>query len=468
MSGIEGDGAEPVGHAVSADHLARHGRRALDVVRSAGGDIAEDQLLRRAAAQQRDNLAEQIRPGEVRPVLVGQGDGHAARLSARDDRDLVDRVVVGQSVHHDGVARLVIRRQAALMLRNDAAVLLGPGDDLDDGLIEQRHVDRGQVAPTGEQRRLVEQVLQIRAGEARRAPGDLREVDVLGEGLVARVDGEDLLAALDIRQADIDLPVKAARAQERGVEDVDAVRRGEDDNALVRGEAVHLDEQLVERLLALVVAAAEAAAALAADGVDLVDEDDGRSVLLGLREEVAHAARADADVHLHKVGAGDGEELHPGLTGHGTREQRFARAGRADEQDALWDVRAEAEILLRIAQELHDLLQLLLLLVRARDVAERSLSIALAGRLDAGLAEAGHLAVHPAARVAGHEVHQQDERQNRQHIRQQQLQPVCRVVGVVVIVGDDAARALLLDELVEIVIEQVEAVEVAGGGRAVL
>ena len=168
------------------------------------------------------------------------------------------------------------------------------------------------------------------------------------------------------------------------------------------------------------------------------------------------------------VGAGDGEELHPGLTGHGTREQRFARAGRADEQDALRDVRAEAEILLRIAQELHDLLQLLLLLVRARDVAERSLSIALAGRLDAGLAEAGHLAVHPAARVAGHEVHQQDERQNRQHIRQQQLQPVCRVVGVVVIVGDDAARALLLDELVEIVIEQVEAVEVAGGGRAVL
>ena len=42
-------------------------------------------------------------------------------------------------------------------------------------------------------------------------------------------------------------------------------------------EAVHLDEQLVERLLALVVAAAEAGAAVAADGVDLVDEDDRRA-----------------------------------------------------------------------------------------------------------------------------------------------------------------------------------------------
>ena len=41
----------------------------------------------------------------------------------------------------------------------------------------------------------------------------------------------------------------------------------------VRREAVHLDEQLVERLLALLVAERVAAAA-AADGVELVDEDD--------------------------------------------------------------------------------------------------------------------------------------------------------------------------------------------------
>ena len=38
-------------------------------------------------------------------------------------------------------------------------------------------------------------------------------------------------------------------------------------------EAVHLDEQLVQRLLALFVAE-RAAAAAAADGVELVDEDD--------------------------------------------------------------------------------------------------------------------------------------------------------------------------------------------------
>ena len=45
-------------------------------------------------------------------------------------------------------------------------------------------------------------------------------------------------------------------------------------------EAVHLDQQLVERLLALLVAAADPSAALAADRVDLVDEDDAGRVLL--------------------------------------------------------------------------------------------------------------------------------------------------------------------------------------------
>ena len=45
-------------------------------------------------------------------------------------------------------------------------------------------------------------------------------------------------------------------------------------------EAVHLDEQLVEGLLALVVAAAEAGAAVAADGVDLVDEHDRGALAL--------------------------------------------------------------------------------------------------------------------------------------------------------------------------------------------
>src|SRR4029079_13882841 len=109
------------------------------------------------------------------------------------------------------------------------------------------------------------------------------------------VDLEDLGPALHVGAVEDDLAVEAAGPQERRVEDVRAVGGGDDDHVRVRIEAVHLDQDLVEGLLALVVAATEAGAALAADRVDLVDEDDARRLALGLIEQIPDAARADAD-----------------------------------------------------------------------------------------------------------------------------------------------------------------------------
>ena len=181
---------------------------------------------------------------------------------------------------------------------------------------------------------------------------------------------QDLLAAADVGQRHDDLAVEAARAQQRRVEHVGPVGRGDHDDAEVGLEAVHLDQQLVQRLLALVVAAAEAGAALAADRVDLVDEDDAGRVLLRLLEHVAHARRADADEHLDEVGARDREERHLGLAGDRLGEQRLAGAGRADHQHAARDAAAELLELLRVAQEVDQLLDLFLGLVAAGDVGE--------------------------------------------------------------------------------------------------
>jgi hypothetical protein len=99
------------------------------------------------------------------------------------------------------------------------------------------------------------------------------------------------------------------------------------------------------------VSAAEACAAVTADRVDLVDENDAGRVLLTLFEQVADARRADADEHLDEVRAADREEGHVGLAGHGPGQERFARARRADEKDALGDAAAEA-LELRGSEEL--------------------------------------------------------------------------------------------------------------------
>ena len=118
------------------------------------------------------------------------------------------------------------------------------------------------------------------ARSAPEKPGDWRAMSsmeiALSSGLPLRVDLQDRDAALHVRAVEDDLAVEPARAQERRVEDVRPVGGGDDDHVRVRVEAVHLDEDLVEGLLALVVAAAEAGAALAPDRVDLVHEHDAR------------------------------------------------------------------------------------------------------------------------------------------------------------------------------------------------
>ena len=68
-------------------------------------------------------------------------------------------------------------------------------------------------------------------------------------------------------------------------------------DAVALAEAVELDEDLVERLLALAVPSPPSLAPRA-DGVDLVDEDDRRRHRARLGEEVAHAAGALADEDL--------------------------------------------------------------------------------------------------------------------------------------------------------------------------
>ena len=251
--------------------------------------------------------------------------------------------------------RLVVRRVLALLLGHHHRAALGAHDDLVLGALEIVHVHQALAAARGEERRLVHEVGEVRAGEAGRAARDDRGIHVGRDRHLAHVHQQDLLAAADVGQRHDDLAVEAARAQQRGVEHVGAVGRGDDDHARGALEAVHLHQQLVQRLLALVVAAAQARAALAADRVDLVDEHDAGRVLLRLLEHVAHARRAHADEHLDEVGARDREERHLRLARDRAREERLAGAGRAHHQHAARDAPAQLLELRRVAQEVDQL-----------------------------------------------------------------------------------------------------------------
>src|ERR1700736_1373420 len=97
--------------------------------------------------------------------------------------------------------------------------------------------------------------------------------------------------------------------------DIGPVGGGDQNDAFVRFESVHLNKQGVQRLLALVVPATETGAAMASHRVDFVDEDDARSILLSLLEKNTHAARANAHKHFDEVRTRNGEEWHIGFSG---------------------------------------------------------------------------------------------------------------------------------------------------------
>ena len=241
---------------------------------------------------------------------------------------------------------LVVGEDPPLLLGHHLA-LLEAGDDALHRVLEVGLPDRGLARAAGEDRRLVGDVLELRAGQAGGLARDRAQVDVVRERLAAHVDVEDLLAAGEIGRGDEHLPVEAARPQERGVEVLEPVGGAHHDHLLARLEAVELDQQLVQRLVLL--AREAVAGALRADRVELVDEDDRGRVLARLFEELADPRRAEAGEHLDEGRGALRVEARARLAGDRLGEQRLAGPGRPVEQDPLRHARAQPAEALRVA-----------------------------------------------------------------------------------------------------------------------
>ena len=319
--------AQLVAHAPFGDHVAREIGGILDIARRPARNlvVSEDDLFRHAPAHRNRQVRMHLVAVVGIAVAFGQAHHHAQRAAARNDGRLVDRVRRRLVEADQRVACLVIGGHLLLVLGHYHAAPFGTHHDLVLGVFEFLHRDQALVAARRQQGGLVAQVRQIRAREARRAARDGARVDVGSQWQLLHMHCEDFLAPVDIGHGDHNLTVEPARTQQRGVKNVGAVGRRDDNDAFIGFEAIHLDQQLVERLLALVVRIAQPVATAAPDGIDFVDKQDARRVLLRLFEHVAHAAGADTDEHLDEVRTGDGEEGHARFAGDCPREQGLTR-----------------------------------------------------------------------------------------------------------------------------------------------
>ena len=155
-------------HRVLVDHRPRDLRDLLQVVRRAGGDRAEHDLLGDAPAEQHRHVVDQLLARLEVAVLVGEVERVPEGVAARHDRDLVRPVDAREQLGAHRVPGLVPGDDPALVLRERAARLHARDDPLD-GVVEVG-VDQLLAARTGgEDRRLVAQVGEVGARE----PGGL-------------------------------------------------------------------------------------------------------------------------------------------------------------------------------------------------------------------------------------------------------------------------------------------------------
>ncbi|GBD40553.1 hypothetical protein HRbin38_00416 [bacterium HR38] len=103
------------------------------------------------------------------------------------------------------------------------------------------------------------------------------------------------------------------------------------------------------------MATPDACPPFAADGVQLVDEDDAGSVPSGVLKEASHPACPHAHEHLHELAGGDGEEGDTCFPRHRPGQKGLAGSGRAHQENSFGDFRAQLQVLLGVLEEVHHL-----------------------------------------------------------------------------------------------------------------
>ena len=293
-------------------------------------------------------------------VLVRRGGDEAERLAAGDDAEDLRRVAADQ-VPAEGVAGLVVGDDAALAGVHHPR-LLGADRLAQQRLVEVLAGHRVAAGAAGDDRPLVEGVGELGAGHPGRLAGDVAQVEVGAERLALGVGAEDRLAAVAVGRGDEDLAVEAPGPQQRVVELVDVVGGGDHDHrAGVALEAVELDQELVERLLALagaaVAAAAEREPPIASSSSMKITARPALRASLKRRRMRAAPRPTNISTKLEPEAE---KKSTPGLGGDGAGQHRLAGPGRPVEQDAARGLGAERREALRFLQPGGDVDQLVL------------------------------------------------------------------------------------------------------------
>ena len=242
----------------------------------------------------------------------------------------------------------------------------------------------------------------------------------------------------------MNLTVETTSTQQSLVEHVNTVGGCQNDDSAIGAESVHFGQQGVQRILTLVVSThCGILRTGAAYSVNLIDEDDTGRLLFCLAEQVAHTTGSHAHKHLHEVGTRHREERHTSLASNCFCQQRLTSSRRSHEQSALGNLTTQVGVFLRILQELHNLLHLLLGTSLSSHVLEGdSQIVSFLVHLRLRLADAEHTAASAAS--ASHAVHDEEPEQDDEDEGSEADEEVPEAATLLVVVVEILQFSLLL------------------------
>ena len=238
------------------------------------------------------------------------------------------------------MADLVVGHNLLLMVGQYRGLTLLAGDDDLHRLLKVVLCGALATLADGTQGTLVDDVGQVGARGTGRGAGNRGQIDRRLRLHALGMQLKNVLAAGQIGQLNGDAAVKTTGAQQCGIETVGTVGGSEDDDTLVVIEAIHLGQQLVERL----------------------------GLFLGLLKQVADLGGAAADEHLDELRTRNAKERNARLAGNGLGEQSLTGTRRTNKEGTARQLGADLLVALRLLQKVDDLLERLLSLFLAGDV----------------------------------------------------------------------------------------------------
>ncbi|KAG9859468.1 26S protease-like protein regulatory subunit 6B, partial [Aureobasidium melanogenum] len=164
--------------------------------------------------------------------------------------------------------------------------------------------------------------------------------DSTTQGIVANNETSSLTSVAKVRE--LDLSVKTTRTEKGGIQSVGTVGGHDDLDVTGLIETIHLVEQLEQDTLNLSIGTGLSIETFGGNGVNLVDEDDARTVLASHTENVSDHARTLTQILLNELGSDDSDEgcgsaYREGRKGEHHEEDQYRSGGRDQNLDPVDD-----------------------------------------------------------------------------------------------------------------------------------